>query len=78
MRSRSSLCPFVEPSNNGFDIRAADRAAVLVSEQVFKHDLKGNRQSACTAQSLTLGMRNGGNVVASSANAKNLLRAETV
>jgi hypothetical protein len=78
MRSRSSLCPVIEPSNNGFDIRAADRTAILVPEQVFKDSLQGHRQSACSAQSLTLGMRNRRNAVASSANAKNVLRAEAV
>ena len=70
--------PVIEPTNDGFDIRAADRAAILVPEQVFKNNLQGHRQSACSAQSLTLGMRNGRNAVASIANAKNLLRAEAV
>ena len=28
----------VEPSNGGLDIAAADRAAVFVSQKIFKHD----------------------------------------
>ena len=49
------LAPVVEPRRDGLDVFLLDRAAVLVAQQVFEHDLHRVRQSRDSGETMLLG-----------------------
>ena len=49
------LAPVVEPGRDGLDVFLLDRAAVLVAQQIFEHDLHENGNREMPAQTVLFG-----------------------